>query len=71
MTGRTWRRRSLGRGDHEIVVTDGRGHKVAVLVSLSAFVEHQPDLMDKITALVAGHHGDVVDDPHVRKGAPA
>lgn len=71
MNGRTWRRRSLGRGDHEIVVSDGRGQKVAVLVSLSAFVEHQPELMDKITALVAEHHGDAVEDPHVRKGAAA
>lgn len=69
MTGRTWRRRSLGRGDHEIVVSDGRGQKVAMLVSLSGFVEHQPDLMDKITALVAGHHGDAVDDPHTRGSA--
>lgn len=69
MSGGTWRRRSLNRNDHELLVTDGRGQKVAALISLSSLVEHQPALMDKIVALVAEHHGDVVDDPHTRKGA--
>lgn len=70
MTGRTWRRKSLGRGDYELVLTDEHGRQhVAGLVSLHSAIALPTSLMDKIVALVAEHHGDVVDDPHTRSSA--
>lgn len=68
--GRTWHRRSLGRGDHELIVTDAAGRQqVAALVSLQAGVHLPTLLVEKITALVAEHHGEIVDDPRTRRGA--
>ena len=67
MSGRAWRRRSHGQSDYDLVVTDERGGQlVAGFVSLQHGIERPTVLMDKIVALVAEHHGDVVDDPHTR-----